>query len=77
MIHRQELNDIEQKVIDDISTHPGDSISQIIKRMSRQYRSETYIRNVILRLETRRYVRIERYGNRTSLFSLVTPPPPL
>lgn len=77
MIHRQELNDIEQKVIDDISTHPGDSLSQIIKRMSRQYRSETYIRNVILRLETRRYVRIERYGNRTSLFSLVTPPPPL
>ena len=77
MIHRQELNDIEQKVRDDISTHPGDSISQIIKRMCREYRSETYIRNVILRLETRRYVRIERYGNRTAVFSLVTPPPPL
>jgi hypothetical protein len=74
---RSELNDIEQKVSDDISTHPGDSLSQIIKRMSREYRSETYIRNVILRLETRRYVRIERYGNRTSVFSLVTPPPPL
>ena len=74
---RSELNNIEQQVMDDITTHPGDSLSQIIKRMSREYRSETYIRNVILRLDTRGSVRIERHGNRTSVFSLVTPPPPL
>ncbi len=66
------LSEIDNLIIADIRQNPGTSYEQVVNRLSPYYRSRTYIKKCIKRLEAMGYIQDESTVHQAALVCAIT-----